>query len=81
MKAGTLKFAMAALAVVLLTASAYAQGVGGVGDQGAGFGGPHRRQAAKKTTEPPKQKADEKAYSAALKALPDKKYNAWNGVR
>jgi hypothetical protein len=81
MKAGTLKFAMAVLAVVLLTASAYAQGVGGVGDQGTGFGGPHRRQADKKTTEPPKQKVDEKAYNAALKELPDKKYDAWHNVR
>jgi hypothetical protein len=69
----------AALAIALMTASAGAQGVGGV--DGNGFGGRHKQHGKTAKTAAPKPKVDEKAYSAALKTLPDKPFDAWNGVR
>ena len=30
--------------------------------------------------DPPKPKADDKAYSSALKGLPDKPYDPWHGI-
>ncbi len=82
MSTGTLRILIAALCVALLTASAHAQGVGGVGGTDGGFGGPHHRQQDKtKKAETPKPKIDDKAYNAALKQLPDKQYDAWHGVR
>lgn len=81
MKTRISKLFVAVLGVGLLASTAYAQGVGGVSDPG-GFGGPHRRQPAKtRAAQPPKQKVDEKAYSAALKGLPDKEYDPWRAVR
>lgn len=82
MNTGPLKIAIAALSIALLATSARAQGVGGVGDAGGGFGGPHHRQhATANKAAPAKPKVDEKAYNAALKELPDKQYDAWHGVR
>jgi hypothetical protein len=81
MSTSTLKTLLAASAVALLTVTAHAQDAGGTGSPGGGFGGPHRQQAKAKKTEPPKQKADEKAYSSALNELPDKQYDPWHGVR
>lgn len=76
MRIATLTFAAAA--VVLSAASAHAQSSG----QGvAGFGGSHHRRGSSKKVEIPTQKADEKGYKAALDHLPDKKYDAWLGVR
>jgi hypothetical protein len=71
-----------ASAVVLVMTSAQAQDVGGMGGMGSGgFGGRHRGQQQKNakaaTTTP---KADEKAYNAALKGIPDKPYDPWRGV-
>jgi hypothetical protein len=60
------------LALVVLTASAQAQTGGGHGK--------HERQPADKG-EPQKPKIDDKAYNAALRNIPDKKYDAWHGVR
>jgi hypothetical protein len=77
----TLKTLLAASAVALLTVTAYAQDAGGVGGPGGGFGGPHRQQGKAKKAEAPKQKADEKAYSAALNELPNKQFDPWHGVR
>jgi hypothetical protein len=80
----TLRLLFAAGAIVLLTVGAYAQDVGGVGGAGGGFGGfggHHGKQQKTKQTVTPKPKVDEKAYSAALKDLPDKQYDAWHGVR
>jgi Spy/CpxP family protein refolding chaperone len=68
-------------AVTLFAASAQAQDAGGMSGMGGGFGGRHHKQGQTKTTDTPKPKADEKAYTAALKDLPDKKYDAWHGVR
>jgi hypothetical protein len=77
----TIRALIAAGAIALLPAGAYAQGVGGVGGTDGGFGGHRGKQQQTKKTEPPKPKVDEKAYNAALKELPDKHYDAWHGVR
>jgi hypothetical protein len=67
----------AALAVALMATSAQAQG-GGMG----GGGGRHQKQ--QKTDKPAStaSKADEKAYNAALKLIPDKKApDPWGNMR
>ncbi|HEY2533280.1 MAG TPA: hypothetical protein VGJ20_36005 [Xanthobacteraceae bacterium] len=66
---------VAALSVVSMTTGANAQGMGG-------FGGGHRHQ--QKTDKSAQQKppqADEKAYQAALKSLPNKPNDPWRGAR
>ena len=72
-----------ALALGLMITSVDAQSVGGpdaAGGVGAGgFGGRHHGQQQKKA-ETPKPKADEKAYSAALKEIPNKPYDPWRGI-
>jgi hypothetical protein len=42
--------------------------------------GKHGRQQPDKG-EPQKPKIDDKAYNAALRNIPDRKYDAWQGVR
>jgi hypothetical protein len=65
------------LALALLTSGAEAQTVGG-----GGFGGGHKQHQQNATkTDTQKPKADEKAYAAALKNLPDKQFDPWHGVR
>ena len=66
---------IAAFACGLVTASAHAQG----GAAGSAHG-KHGRQQPEKG-EQQKPKIDEKAYRAALKNLPDKKFDAWHNVR
>jgi hypothetical protein len=64
------------LTMALTMAGAYAQ------DAGNGFGGGHKRHqqnAAK--SDPQKPKADEKAYQAALRSVPDKHVDPWQGAR
>lgn len=53
------------------------------GGQSGGYREPfaHRNQEPSKTEPPPKLKADEKAYNSALKAIPDKPYDPWQGTR
>ncbi|MGB7079151.1 MAG: hypothetical protein WBD53_18355 [Xanthobacteraceae bacterium] len=70
-----------ALALALTAVSSHAQGVGGVGGMGGGFGGRHQGRAKTAKAETPKQKVDDKAYKDALKSIPDKPFDAWNGVR
>ncbi|HTV37115.1 MAG TPA: hypothetical protein VMF12_11860 [Xanthobacteraceae bacterium] len=77
MKIGTFTVLASTIAFVLLTAGAQAQDVGGMG---GGFGGRHSKQAKTEKVQTPKPKVDEKAYNAALNQLPDKKFDAWNGV-
>lgn len=63
-------------AVAFTVADASAQMAGN-----PGMGGRHKRgeqQSTAKTTAP---KADEKAYEAALKSVPNKKYDPWQGAR
>jgi hypothetical protein len=77
----SIKVAMANLiitimTVALLTQNCYAQAGGG----GSGGG---RKQHQQKTDKPTAQtpKADEKAYNAALKSLPNKPFDPWRGAR
>jgi Spy/CpxP family protein refolding chaperone len=81
MKIGTFTVLASAIAFALLTASAQAQDVGGMGAMGGGFGGRHSKQAKTEKAQTPKPKVDEKAYNDALNQMPDKKFDAWNGVR
>lgn len=68
---------IAGLAVVFMLTGAQAQSMGGMG----GGGGGHRHQQKTDQAAAPKPKVDEKAYAAALKTLPDKKYDPWHNVR
>jgi Ni/Co efflux regulator RcnB len=63
------------LAMVMLAGAAHAQAIGGNG--GA------RKQHQQRTDESDSQKtkADDKAYNAALKSLPDKPFDPWRNVR
>ena len=72
----TMRLPIAILALALLTAGAQAQGSPGFG----GGHGKHERQQADKG-EAQKPKIDDKAYNASLRNIPDKKYDAWHGVR
>jgi hypothetical protein len=68
---------LATAAATLMIATAQAQQMGGTG----GFGGHKHAQGKAAKTADPKPKVDEKAYAAALKSLPNKAYDPWNGVR
>jgi hypothetical protein len=70
-----MRLLMAAFACGLVAASAHAQG----GAAGSAHG-KHGRQQPEKG-EPQKPKIDDKAYNAALRNIPDRKYDAWHGVR
>ena len=73
MKRGTTAILLLAFVIGLATVSARAQGMGGGG---------HKHQKQTDKTEPQKSKADEKAYNAALKSVPDKpKPDPWQGAR
>jgi hypothetical protein len=81
MRIGAIKILGAALALAITAASAQAQ-VGGFGG-GPGGGGASRQPFDKnshKSSDPPKAKADDKAYNSALKGLPDKQYDPWHGI-
>lgn len=69
--------AVAIGAVVLTTVGADAQVAGGMG--GGGHKGSRPHSADK--TGPTKPKADESAYRAALKSVPDKPYDPWQNAR
>lgn len=70
----TKKVMAAALAVALMMTGAQAQG--------GGMSGGGRHQQRQKTDKTPTSKADEKAYNAALKLIPDKKApDPWGNMR
>jgi hypothetical protein len=69
-------FVIAALSVVLIVQIANAQ----QGGTGSGSGRKHHEQKTN-TVAPTAPKADEKAYNAALKSLPNKPYDPWAGTR
>jgi hypothetical protein len=75
MKIGAIKILGAALALTLMAASAQAQMGGSPGGGRHASGNP-----SQKSKDPPKAKADDKAYSSALKGLPDKPYDPWHGI-
>jgi hypothetical protein len=71
MKRGTTAVMLLAFAIGLATVGAQAQGMGG-----------HKHQKQTDKTDSQKQRADDKAYKAALKNLPDKpKSDPWQGAR
>jgi hypothetical protein len=79
MKRGTTAVMLLAFAIGSATVGAHAQGMGGTGGMG---GGGHKHQKQTDTSEPQKSKADDKAYNAALKSVPDKaKPDPWQGTR
>jgi uncharacterized membrane protein YkoI len=67
---------VAALALTALGSAAQAQMPGG----GGGSGG-HRHQQKANTAKDQAPKADEKAYAAALKTVPNRSIDPWHGVR
>jgi hypothetical protein len=69
-------FVVAAFVIAALMLAANAQQAG----SGQGGGRKHHEQKtdAAASTAP---KADEKAYNAALKSLPNKAYDPWSGTR
>lgn len=74
-----MKLLIAAVAVLLMTASAFAQ-VGGLPGNQIG----QRVQRANDQADSKnagQKKTDDKAYNAALRNLPNKEYDPWHGVR
>jgi hypothetical protein len=67
--------ASALITTAFLPPSAYAQTPGG----GSGGGRKHQQKDSKPASTAPK--ADDKAYNAALKSLPNKPYDPWRGAR
>jgi hypothetical protein len=72
MKSAITKAVITILATVMVTEGCYAQATGGGRKQ-------HQQKADKPVAQTPK--ADEKAYNAALKNLPDKPFDPWRGAR
>jgi hypothetical protein len=72
MRIGVIRILAAALALSVMVAAAQAQ-------MGSPGGGAHGKRN-QKSSEPAKPKADDKAYSSALKSLPDKQYDPWHGI-
>jgi hypothetical protein len=70
-----MRIAATALALVMLAGSAHAQAIGGNG----GARKQHQQRTDKSDSQ--KTKADDKAYNAALKSLPDKPFDPWHNVR
>jgi hypothetical protein len=70
------KLIITIMTVALLTQSCYAQAGGG----GSSGGRKHHQQKTDKPTATT-PKADEKAYNAALKSLPNKPFDPWRGAR
>ena len=82
-----MRFLIAGFAMALMMATAQAQMSGGgpgnqmgAASQVGGNASRTQHQAEDKQTEQ-KVKANDKAYNAALRNLPDKKYDPWGGVR
>jgi hypothetical protein len=75
MRIGAIKILATALTLGVMVASAQAQ----MGSPGGGARQPFDKHK-QKTGEPAKPKADDKAYSSALKSLPDKQYDPWHGI-
>jgi hypothetical protein len=79
-----MRIIIAAITLVLVMGVALAQGVGGMGGgMGGGKGKRDRHNAATKTEDSAKKKADEEAYKKALQSIPDsnQKIDPWKGMR
>lgn len=80
-----MRWGIAGVMLALMVASAQAQ-VGGNTGLGPGTAssmniGKHAAAAAENASDGSKVKANDSAYNAALKNLPDKQYDPWHGVR
>jgi hypothetical protein len=76
MKIGAIKILGTVVALTLMAASAQAQMGGG----SPGGRQPFDKRSSNGPKDPPKPKADDKAYNSALKSLPDKQYDPWHGI-
>jgi hypothetical protein len=76
MRIGAVRILGAAVALGVMVGSAQAQ----MGGPGGGGGHQPFDKRNQKSGEPAKPKADDKAYSSALKSLPDKQYDPWRGM-
>ena len=65
------RFVIGGLSVIFLVTAANAQQAGGG----------QKRHHQKTDTTQPRPKVDEKAYSDALKSIPNKPYDPWVGTR
>ncbi len=76
-----MRWTIAALVLAAAVTGAQAQ----IGQQtqmnNAASVGKHAAEDGKANTDTPKVKANEKAYNAALRNLPDRQYDPWHGVR
>jgi hypothetical protein len=74
--------AIKALAFVAAFSVEFVVSVAMAQQAGTGLGGGRKHQEQKtNTAAPATPKADEKAYNAALKSLPNKRYDPWSGTR
>jgi hypothetical protein len=80
-----MRFPVAAVATAILVSSAFGQDSGiGAGIGGKGGKGHHAQQDTEKSkADKDKQKADDEAYNAALRRIPDpkEKYDPWRNLR
>jgi len=77
-----MRLLIAGLLMILTVASAHAQTGGQQGAINAASQlGRHAGAANANATDEAKVKANDKAYNAALRNLPDKQYDPWHGVR
>jgi hypothetical protein len=74
MRSAIVRLTVATLTISMLVGGAHAQGMGG-----GRKGGRHQQTTDKADAQKPK--ADDKAYSAALKTLPDKPFDPWSNAR
>jgi hypothetical protein len=75
-----MRWTIAALVLATAVTSAQAQMAQQTQMNNAASVGKHAADDGKANAEP-KVKANEKAYSAALRNLPDRQYDPWHGVR
>ncbi len=77
-----MRLLIASLVMALLIANAQAQITGQASQmQGASAIGQAAGKANEHDNSEQKAKANDKAYNAVLKNLPDKQYDPWHGVR
>jgi len=76
-----MKLLIAAVAVLLMTASAFAQVTPGLQGSQIGQRVQHANDQGEAAKNAAQKKNDDKAYNAALRNLPNKEYDPWHGVR
>lgn len=76
-----MRLLIAAAAVLLMTASAFAQAAGQLPGNQIGQRVQHTNDQAEAAKNAGQRKGDDKAYNAALRNLPNKEYDPWHGVR